>query len=42
MATYEGVGHAVTKLDDLFRFCNEERCHQALAYRTPAAIYKAA
>ena len=42
MATYEGVGQAVTGLGNFFRFCNEERRHQALAYRTPAEVYKAA
>ena len=38
MANYEGVGQAVTKLGDFFRFYNEERRHQALAYRTPAEV----
>lgn len=39
---YAGVGQAVTGLGDFFRFYNEERRHQALAYRTPAEVYKAA
>ncbi len=36
---YEGVGQAVTGLGDFFRFYNEERRHQALAYQTPAEVY---
>ncbi len=42
MATYESVGQAVTKLGDLFRFYNDERRHQTLAYRTPAEVCKSA
>jgi putative transposase len=39
---YAGVEQAVTGLGDFFRFYNDERRHQALAYRTPAEVYKAA
>ena len=42
MATYEGVGQAVTWLSDFFQFYNVERCHQVLAFRTPAEVYEAA
>ena len=42
LANYEGVGQAVTWLGDLFRFYNEERRHQALAYRTPVEVCKSA
>ena len=37
-----GVERTVTGLSDFFRFYNDERRHQALAYRTPAEGYKAA
>ena len=37
---YQGVADAVTGLRTYFRFYNSERPHQALAYRTPEAIYK--
>ncbi len=36
---YETVPVATRSLSDYFRFYNEERLHQALAYRTPAAVY---
>ena len=36
---YETIPVAVGSLSDYFRFYNEERLHQALAYRTPAAVY---
>ena len=36
---YETVPVAVRSLGDYFRFYNEERLHQALAYRTPATVY---
>jgi putative transposase len=36
---YETVPVATRSLGDYFRFYNEERLHQALAYRTPAAVY---
>lgn len=39
---YAGVEQAVTGLGNFFRFYNEERRHQALAYRTPAEVYEAA
>ena len=42
MENYEGVEQAVTWLGDFFRFYNEERRHQALAYRTSAEVDKAA
>jgi putative transposase len=42
MASYEDMGQAVTGLGNFFQFYNEERRHQALAYRTPAEVYKAA
>ena len=36
---YETVPVATRSLGEYFRFYNEERLHQALAYRTPAAVY---
>ena len=36
---YETVPAAISGLREYFRFYNEERLHQALAYRTPAAVY---
>lgn len=36
---YETVPVATRGLGEYFRFYNEERLHQALAYRTPAAVY---
>jgi putative transposase len=36
---YETVPVATRGLAAYFRFYNEERLHQALAYRTPAAVY---
>lgn len=36
---YENVPVAIAGLQDYFRFYNEERLHQALGYRTPAAVY---
>ena len=38
---YETVPVAIRSLGDYFRFYNEERLHQALAYQTPAAVYHA-
>jgi len=37
---YETVPVATRGLGDYFHFYNEERLHQALAYRTPAAVYQ--
>ena len=36
---YQTVPEALQHLEAYFRFYNEERLHQALAYRTPAAVY---
>lgn len=36
---YETPRQAVAQLASYFRFYNEERVHQSLGYRTPAAIY---
>jgi putative transposase len=36
---YDTVPVATRGLGDYFHFYNEERLHQALAYRTPAAVY---
>lgn len=38
---YDTVPVATRSLGEYFRFYNEERLHQALAYRTPAAVYHA-
>ena len=38
---YESVSEARTGLARYFRFYNQERLHQSLQYRTPAAIYLA-
>jgi putative transposase len=38
---YESVTEARTGLAQYFRFYNQERLHQSLQYRTPAAIYRA-
>jgi putative transposase len=37
---YETVPMATRGLGAYYRFYNEERLHQALAYRTPAAVYQ--
>jgi putative transposase len=37
---YEGVPELEQGLGRYFGFYNEERLHQALAYRTPAAVYR--
>ena len=37
---YETVPGATRSLGEYFRFYNEERLHQALAYRTPATVYQ--
>jgi len=37
---YASVPDARTRLGRYFRFYNETRPHQALAYRTPAAVYE--
>jgi putative transposase len=39
LKAYDTRPVAVGSLTDYFRFYNEERLHQALAYRTPAAVY---
>jgi putative transposase len=39
---YETVPEAVHQLGRYFRFYNQERPHQALAYRTPAQVYGSA
>jgi putative transposase len=39
---YADFAEAVTKLARYFRFYNRERLHQALGYRTPAQVYRAA
>lgn len=38
---YTSVPEAKAGLDHYFRFYNQERLHQSLQYRTPAAIYQA-
>src|SRR5712692_1562661 len=39
LKSYETVPVAIQSLGAYFRFYNEERLHQALAYRTPATVY---
>jgi len=41
LKSYPTVPAAIDGLGAYFRFYNEERLHQALAYRTPAAVYHA-
>ena len=41
LKSYPTVPAAIDGLGAYFRFYNEERLHQALAYRTPAAVYRA-
>jgi putative transposase len=38
---YESVTEARTGIERYFRFYNQERLHQSLSYRTPAALYLA-
>ena len=38
---YESVTEARTGIEKYFRFYNQERLHQSLAYQTPAAVYLA-
>ena len=42
LKSYESVPEAIASLRAYLRFYNEERLHQSLGYRTPAAIYAAA
>lgn len=42
LKSYESVPEALASLRAYLRFYNEERLHQSLGYRTPAAIYAAA
>jgi putative transposase len=37
---YETLRELKTGLTDYFRFYNEERIHQALAYKTPGQVYR--
>lgn len=39
---YSSVGEARAAIGKYFRFYNQERLHQSLAYRTPAALWLAA
>jgi putative transposase len=39
LKSYASVPAAISSLAAYFRFYNEERLHQALAYRTPAMVY---
>jgi putative transposase len=41
LKSFPTVPAAIDGLGAYFRFYNEERLHQALAYRTPAAVYRA-
>ena len=36
---YESVAELAAGLERYFRWYNEERLHQALGYRPPAAVY---
>ena len=38
---YEAVPDLESGLAAYFRFCDEERPHQSLGYRTPAEVYRA-
>jgi putative transposase len=38
---YESVTEARVGIEKYFRFYNQERLHQSLEYRTPAAIWLA-
>jgi putative transposase len=40
LKSYETVPVAIRSLGEYFRFYNEERLHQALGYRPPAAVYR--
>jgi putative transposase len=36
---YQGVADAASGLGRYWKFYNDERLHQSLAYKTPAAVY---
>jgi putative transposase len=40
LKSYETIPVAIRSLGAYFRFYNEERPHQALGYRPPAAVYR--
>ena len=40
MKAYVNGGEARRVLDVYFRFCNDQRPHQALGYRTPAEVFQ--
>ena len=40
LKAYVNGGEARRVLDVYFRFCNDQRPHQALGYRTPAEVFQ--